>query len=229
MTTLNSLQKNWLIPFLLLGGIFVSLPFLAPVLMHIGWTQPAKVIYFIYSFLCHQLPQRSFFLFGEQFTYPLTEIQNAWQFTADVRILRDFIGNPGMGWKVAWSDRMVAMYTSIWFFSMIWARWLRKVNLTLLGLSLLILPLAIDGTTHMISDFAGIGQGFRDSNFWLVQLTNRSLPVSFYQGDMIGSFNSWMRLVTGSFFGLGIALFGLPHFDLTFGDHTQHKENSNQS
>lgn len=228
MKTLNSLQKNWLVPFLLLGGIFVSLPFLAPILMHIGWIQPAKVIYFIYSFFCHQLPQRSFFLFGEQFTYSLSEIQNVRQFTADARILRDFIGDAGMGWKVAWSDRMVAMYTGFWFFSIIWARWLRKVNLTLPGLLLFILPLAIDGTTHLVSDMAGIGQGFRDTNFWLEQLTNGSLPVSFYQGDMLGSFNSWMRLITGSFFGLGIALFGLPYFDLAFGDHTQNKEISNK-
>jgi len=31
--------------------------------MNIGWDKAGKAIYFIYSFFCHQLPERSFFLF----------------------------------------------------------------------------------------------------------------------------------------------------------------------
>ena len=37
----------------------------------------------------------------------LEEIQSAWQKTDTPIILRQFIGDSQIGWKVAWSDRMV--------------------------------------------------------------------------------------------------------------------------
>jgi uncharacterized membrane protein len=73
------------------------------------------------------------------------------------------------------------------------------------GLVLFLLPMAIDGFTHTISDFtAGIGLGFRYGNAWLAVLTNNAFPDTFYVGDALGSFNSWMRLITGLLFSLGI-------------------------
>ena len=36
-----------------------------------------KLIYLFYSFQCHQLPQRSFFLFGPQLTYSIEQINTA--------------------------------------------------------------------------------------------------------------------------------------------------------
>ena len=79
------------------------------------------------------------------------------------------------------------------------------------GLVLFLLPMAIDGGTHMFSDLAGIGQGFRDSNQWLAALTNNALPASFYAGDALGSFNCWMRILTGLLAGLGLAWFVFPY------------------
>jgi hypothetical protein len=205
---------------LLLGG-YIGLPFLAPVFMHIGWIGPARVIYFIYSWLCHQLPQRSYFLFGPKLTYSLAEVQNAWQDTSEMWILRQFIGNPQMGWKVAWSDRMVSMFTSIWLFGLIWWPLRKRVKpLPWWGLVLFILPVALDGGSHALSDLAGIGQGFRDSNAWLAALTHHAFPATFYAGDAGGSFNSLMRLVTGVLFGLGIVWFGYPFLDATFSPET---------
>ena len=75
----------------------------------------------------------------------------------------------------------------------------------------------LDGGAHMISDFAGIGQGFRDTNQWLAILTNHSLPATFYAGDAIGSFNSFMRLITGFLAGLGIVWFAFPYMEESFG------------
>jgi len=208
---INYLNRNWLVLFSLSFGFYVGLPFLAPLLMHIGWEGPAKGIYLVYSFLCHQLPQRSFFLFGEKITYSLSEIQSTWVQTFDPFVLRQFIGNSDFGWKVAWSDRMVTMYTSILLSAWIWRVFHSRIKkLPFWGLLLLILPLAIDGTTHFVSDFSGIGQGFRDSNVWLVELTNDAFTPMFYAGDALVSFNSWMRIVTGILFGLGIALFSMP-------------------
>ena len=64
------------------------------------------------------------------------------------------------------------------------------------GFVLLLLPMAFDGGTHFISDIiGGIGGGFRYSNLWLAVLTGNVFPATFYVGDALGSFNSWMRFV----------------------------------
>lgn len=208
------LRRYWIIPLSLLLGIFVGLPLLAPVLMHIGWEISARVIYFIYSWTCHQLPERSFFFFGSRLTYSMAEIQNAWHVTSDPAILRQFIGNQVMGWKVAWSDRMVSMYTSLWLFGILW--WPFRLKLKTLpwwGFILFLMPMAVDGTSHFLSDLSGIGLGFRDNNLWLAGITLHILPEAFYVGDAWGSFNSLMRLLTGLMFGFGLVWYTYPYFD----------------
>jgi hypothetical protein len=52
-------SKNWILAFALFFGIYVFLPFLAPLFMYLGWAGPGDAIYTVYSFLCHQLPERS--------------------------------------------------------------------------------------------------------------------------------------------------------------------------
>lgn len=207
----------WFILFALLAGAYIILPFLAPLFMVMGWNGAGKAIYFIYSFLCHQLPERSYFLFGPKITYSLPEIQAAWRDTANPLILRQFIGNAQMGWKVAWSDRMVSMFTSLWVFGLLWYPLRRRIpKLPTWGLLLFLLPMMLDGTSHFISDFWGIGYGFRDTNLWLAALTGHIFPATFYAGDAWGSFNSIMRLATGLLFGLGIVWFAFPYVDESF-------------
>jgi uncharacterized membrane protein len=206
------LVVHWFEVFLAIYGIWVLLPFLAPVLMNIGLSGAGRVLYFFYSFFCHQLPERSLFLFGQKTMYSLSEIQAAWKTTTDPMILRQFVGNETMGWKIAWSDRMISFYTSVWLFALVLLPFRQKVKpLPWRGFLLLLLPITLDGSTHMIGDLAGIGQGFRDSNKWLAALTYHALPASFYAGDALGSFNSWMRLTTGILAGLGIAWFVFPY------------------
>jgi uncharacterized membrane protein len=215
-------SARWILVFTLVYGVFVLAPFVAPIFMQIGWERAGKAIFLIYTLLCHQLPQRSFFLFGQQTMYPLSEIQAVWQDTTNPLVLRQFIGNHQMGWKVAWSDRMVSMYTSVLIIGWLWWLFRRKVkHLPLWGLILLALPMVVDGTSHFISDLAGIGQGFRDSNAWLVPLTGKAFSPSFYAGDSLGSFNFWMRFITGVLFGLGFVWFSFPHLDLFFTDITR--------
>lgn len=235
------LFHNWFLMFVVLYGLWVWLPFLAPVFMHLGWDSSAKVIYFIYAFFCHQLPERSFFLFGQKTMYSLSEIQTAWQNTINPLILRQFIGNPDMGWKIAWSDRMISFYTSVWLFAVAWWPFRRNVKpLSIVGFILLLLPITLDGGTHAISDLAGIGQGFRDTNQWLAVLTNYSFPSSFYAGDALGSFNSIMRLTTGLLAGLAIAWLLFPYIfqtqglnqeldNLNYGKVLEQIQNKNQS
>ncbi len=43
------------------------LPILAPILARLGWYWPAKIIYFIYSFFCHQLHWRSMHVCDHQY------------------------------------------------------------------------------------------------------------------------------------------------------------------
>jgi len=203
---------HWFATFLIAYGLWVWTPFLAPVFMRLGWDGAGRAVYFVYSFFCHQLPERSFFFFGAQPMYSLAEIQAAWQDTINPIVLRQFIGNETMGWKVAWSDRMISFYTSVWIFAVAWYPFRRKVKpLTWWGFVLLLLPIVMDGGTHLVSDFAGIGNGFRDTNTWLAALTNYTLPTTFYAGDAFGSFNSLMRLVSGLLAGLAIAWLTFPY------------------
>ena len=205
-------SRRWFIGILLLTGVWVSLPWFAPVFMWLGWEKPAEAIYFLYSIQCHQLPQRSFFLFGQSMTYPLDQIQTVWRNTFDPALLRKFIGNTNMGFKVAWSDRMVSAYSSIPLAALLWWSQRKRIRpLSFLGFVLLALPMAIDGGTHVLSDLTGIGQGFRFTNDWLAGLTNFSLSTTFYVGDALGSFNSWMRLITGVLFGFGVVWFSFPY------------------
>jgi uncharacterized membrane protein len=205
--------------FVITFGLYSGLPFLAPVFMHIGWKEAGNAIYFIYSFLCHQLPERSFFLFGPKLSYSLAEIGATGQDTSNIFVLRQFIGNSTMGWKVAWSDRMVAMFTSLWVFGLLWWPLRKRLrDLPLWGLILSILPLAIDGGTHFVSDMAGMGRGFRDTNLWLATLSQNIFRPEFYSGDAWGSFNSIMRLTTGILFGLGIVWFALPYLNEVFSE-----------
>jgi len=213
------LVKNWFLMFIIIYGLWVWAPFLAPIFMHLGWDGPAKAIYFVYSFFCHQLPERSYFLFGPQVTYSLNDIQAAWMDTINPLLLRKFTGTATMGWKVAWSDRMISFYGGVWLFALIWYPFRRRMrSLPWWGLILFLLPIALDGGTHFLSDLAGIGQGFRYTNLWLANLTHFAFSPSFYAGDTLGSFNSWMRILTGLLAGLGLVWFAFPYIKETFSE-----------
>jgi uncharacterized membrane protein len=215
-------EAHWLATFNTAWGIFVTLPWLAPVFMALGLTGPGRVVYFIYTFFCHQLPERSWFLFGPQFSYTQAQIAEAWgqplSVLSNELIRRQFIGTPDLGWKVAWSDRMVAMYTSIFLLGLLYAL-LRKQGFRLKGMpwwlfGLFLLPMALDGTTHLIND--ALRLEFRQTNQWAAILTNHTLPAGFYAGDMFGSLNSVLRIITGLLFGLGVVGFLWPLMDNEF-------------
>lgn len=219
LTVTRSLLRHWLVIFLVVYGLFNALPFVAPVFMKLGWTNAGNAIYTGYSFLCHQMAQRSFFLFGEHVTYspdqlPLTLTGST---GTDTLLLRNFRGSEALGWKVAWSDRMISLYAGVWLVGLVYwgvAR-LRTVKPISIGaFGLLMLPIVLDGGSHMISDtMNGLMTGFRYDNVWLASLTGRSLPESFYSGDALGSFNSWMRLITGLLAAVGIVWLAFPWID----------------
>ncbi len=213
------LARHWMVVFALLAGLYAGLPWLAPIFMRAGWTGAGRAIYAVYSTQCHQLPQRSFFLFGRQTMYSLAQVQALVGPTNNPLVLRQFNGNAEMGWKVAWSDRMVSMYTGLLVVGLLcWPLRKRLRPLPVWGFGLLLLPMLVDGLTHMISDFAGLGQGFRDGNAWLAALTGHALPAAFYAGDALGSFNEWMRLITGALFALAVVWFAFPYLERSMAD-----------
>lgn len=197
--------KHWLGLFLLVYGLWVWAPILAPIFMQNGWTTAGNGVYFMYSLFCHQLPERSLFFFGPQTMYSLEQIGQFWPTTSPV-ILRQFVGNAELGWKMAWSDRMISTYGGIWIGAVLWAIFGKRVGRLSLVVWLLVgvLPLALDGFSHFLNDIvAGTsGQGFRDTNEWLIVLTGGIFPAEFYYGNMLGSFNSWTRWITGLLFAI---------------------------
>lgn len=201
--------------------IFTLLPFAAPLAMHLGLEFWGDLLYRFYSLFCHQLPQRSWFLFGPKLTYTLAEIQQAASASSPWE-LRAFVGTPEMGWKVAWSDRMISFYTLTPVFGLAYTM-LRRLGrrsapLPWFVLLLTLLPLAIDGGTHAINDVLTGGMssdGFRDTNQWLAWITFNAFP-GFYAGDQLGAFNWWARLMTGALAAWGVAFTVFPLLDQLF-------------
>jgi uncharacterized membrane protein len=151
--------------------------------------------------------------------YSLSEIQSVWQNTTDPFVLRQFVGNAAMGWKLGWSDRMVSFYGGVWLFAIVWWPLRRRIRLLpWWAVGLLLLPIILDGGSHAISDLAGIDRGFRQSNQWLALITHHALPAWFYVGNSLGSFNSWMRLITGLLAGLGLVWFVFPYMQASFAE-----------
>jgi len=61
--------RHWTLVMGLFLGLYAGLPVLAPFLLANGVTGPANLLYLAYRFTCHQLPSRSFFVFGQQVAY----------------------------------------------------------------------------------------------------------------------------------------------------------------
>ena len=108
------LSRHWLAAFNGFFAIYLGLAFLAPVLMKVGAKTPASWIYTAYSFTCHQLGFRSFFLFGEEPDYPKADFA---QYTGvnpdDLWAARAVVGNEVLGYKIALCERCVGIYGSL--------------------------------------------------------------------------------------------------------------------
>lgn len=169
-------SRHYLRLMLIAVAIFVGLPFAAPILMRAGLEGPGRVIYSMYSPLCHQFAFRSWFLFGEQSAYPraeanlpgltpyehyLPQVDQALGDRLDTGNLaletnsKAFLGNADMGYKVAICQRDVGIYLGLFMGGLIYAipyvrKRLRPVPLLLyifLGLG----PIGLDGFSQLLS------------------------------------------------------------------------------
>lgn len=165
------IARHWVAVFSLALALYVGLPFLAPGLMQVGLAGPARLIYLVYSPACHQLPDRSYFLFGEQPVYTLEALEEANVLPGSGLLeRRRFIGDETLGWKVALCERDVAIYGSMLLAGMLFALLRGRVRkLPLPVFVLFVIPIAVDGLSQLF--------GLRTSNWWLRTLTGALFGV----------------------------------------------------
>ena len=197
------MSHHWLALVNLLFFLYIGLPFLAPVLMKVGASGPANVIYTAYSPLCHQLGFRSFYLFGEQPYYPRAAAGVAGAITfgqatgideSDLLAARAFRGNDQLGFKVAVCERDVAIYIAILLFGLLYGLTGRRLKPLhwILWLAIGVAPIGLDGFSQLFSQL--------NLPFLATILPYReSTP--------------FLRVLTGSLFGFFTAWFGLPYVE----------------
>jgi uncharacterized membrane protein len=189
------LARHWL---MLCNGFFllyVGLPILAPLLMELGERRAALIIYAAYSPLCHQLPHRSFFLFGPKLTYTLAELATWLGPDAGIKpSTRAFVGNEVVGYKMALCQRDVAIYGALLFFGLIYGLLRRRWRIRALKLWAYIVfgivPLLLDGGYQMLS--------YLVPYFWV------NGPIRPHEST------PEMRVLTGALFGLATAWLSYP-------------------
>jgi uncharacterized membrane protein len=193
------LSKNLMLIINLVIFIYAGLPFLAPVLMKANIVAPARVIYAMYSPLCHQLGFRSWFLFGEQLYYPrnLAGISGLKTFEEETGITsneilqaRAYIGDAKVGYKVALCERDTAIYGTMLLFGIIFMLTGRKTKALpwYAWLTVGLIPIGLDG----FSQLPGLATGLLPA--WVP--IRESTPL--------------LRVVTGALFGGTTAAYLFP-------------------
>lgn len=64
-----AISRHWLLFVNTIAGIFAALPLLGPWLLAHGYATAARPLYALYGLFCHQMPSRSFYIFGEKMCY----------------------------------------------------------------------------------------------------------------------------------------------------------------
>jgi uncharacterized membrane protein len=212
------IAKRYLLLLNLFMLFYVGLPFLAPTLMKMGATLPAKAIYRIYSPLCHQFGFRSFFLYGEQPFYPLAEANVAgvktFEQVTGIPNLNDpysytrfearaYTGDETVGYKVALCERDVAIYLAMLFFGVFFGLTGRRIKSLhwALWLFIGIAPIGLDGFSQLFSQFDW---------HWLVSVLPYRESTPF------------LRAFTGGLFGLMTAWFAYPNIEEAMGETRQY-------
>jgi uncharacterized membrane protein len=219
-------SRHWLAVFNVLVMIYVGLPILAPVLMNAGAEGPARVIYTIYKPMCHQMTQRSFFLFGEQYAYPRavagTELQPIEAYVDDIDEFRDvpvddwpaffaaarsFVGNDQLGYKIALCERDVGIYGFILIGGLIFGLLRYRIKIRPLPLILFIIiglgPVALDGFSQLFSYWALPVDGSEPTG--LMAAIANLLPLR--------ESTPLVRTITGGLFGLMLVWLAYPQVE----------------
>jgi uncharacterized membrane protein len=134
--------------------------------MSIGRDDLASWIYRLYASACHQWSFRSYFLFGPRPTYSFDELNVLVPGAA-----YSFLGSPDLGYKVAFCERDVAIYTGALLAGLLFVAARSKLRpLRFSWFMALIIPMALDGFTQLV--------GLRESSAELRTLTGLLFGVA---------------------------------------------------
>lgn len=207
----NWISQHWLLVFNSLIGIYVLLPFLAPLLLANGFQRPATVLYRVYSPTCHQMAFRSIFIGGEQAVYPrahahtLVEAESFESYAqqldefqgvslnglgADLILAaRQFTGNQQMGFKTAICQRDLAIFGFLLIGGLVFGLLRGRIRIRPLPLIIFLIvgmgPIAFDGFSQLFS-------------YYIPALAFRESPP-------------FLRIGTGALFGFCVAWLVLPY------------------
>ena len=204
------LSKTWFGFAMLVSFLFLLLGLLAPALMAENNVDTAQSIYRFLAINNHQLPERSYFLFGEDGSIQTYSIAELVAQGMNVQTRESFIGNETIGYKTGLNHRMMSIFIGMFIGGLAWGLSRGKLRIGLFIFLLLLLPILLDGFSHMISDTSN---GFRDINNWARFLTGNAFSDTFYNETTAGSLNWWFRVITGTLFGLGITWYLFTRFD----------------
>ncbi len=176
------LARHWLAVFNVVVALFIALPFAAPLLLHVGSTgscaacaAAGRLISLLYRPLCHQLPERSYYLYGPQATYTVQELEGRGAIAPGLNILQRgllrFPGSPEVGYKVVLCQRDIAIFGAILLGGLAFglARSLAQRRgralpvLPFWAYVLAVIPLIVDGATQLF--------GLRESTWLLRSIT----------------------------------------------------------
>ncbi|MFN3763320.1 MAG: DUF2085 domain-containing protein [Anaerolineae bacterium] len=193
------LTRHWLAVLNLWWFLYVGVSFLAPVLMETGAEGPARLVYLAYQPLCHQLPYRSLYLFGERPFYSMDELLRR-GVAPELLVPHGFIGDAVLGYKVALCQRDIAIYGTIFLAGLAFALTRRRWRPLPLWAYLLfgLIPVALDGGLQFVSQV--LVALFPTAGFVPIE----SVP--------------WRRFVTGALFGLATVWMVYPYVHRAIGE-----------
>ncbi|MBN1874512.1 MAG: DUF2085 domain-containing protein [Anaerolineae bacterium] len=194
-------SQHWVAVFNTIVGLFVGGALLAPILMYFGATGAGQLLHDFYSPHCHQYPFRSWFLFGPQASYRLTEPLSI----VEMNKLSSFVGNADVGYKTALCQRDIAIYSTMVFTGIAYGLLRRKYTIPPLSIWAYIvfgiLPMLIDGGSQWISYV-----------IWTIAPELISRPFETYP---------LLRTLTGALFGFGCTALAYPYMNEYFEDMHQ--------
>lgn len=178
---------HWVIAVGLL--LYTVIPFISPILFETGHPRLGWYIQTMYSFFCHQRPERSIFLFGEQITYSMQDLL-PYGYNGGLDGYT-FVGNKNLGYKAAFCVRDTFLYGSMSIVGISILAMRKNIRIHWAWSIILCVPLILDGGLQFLSEFLYLSRDFLGID----------LAKPFYLS------NNVKRAVTGILFGTGVAVF----------------------
>ncbi len=176
----DAVARHWLAVFLIVWGVFISLPLAAPLLAMRGEERLSNWIYLAYRPTCHQLPHRSWFVAGRAHAYDWATIREALEVDSPMALFHRPLRDPRLGYQMAYCQRDAATHTALWATGLFYGLLRRRRRIRRLPFGLFVaatVPLAVDGLAQLL--------GWREST-------------------------TLSRTLTGALFGLAAGLLILP-------------------